>query len=389
MDLTIVKDRDKLKARREPYWQRLGNGRHLGYRAAAADGPGSWIAKRYNPDTRKRDIKSLGDFGALPAKDRFQAAKKAAEEWLSHLDGGGINAELTVSEACKRYAEKKGATDEFKTDAEGRFRRCVNDDPIASLQVAKLRKVHLVDWRDRLSTKPAQVTRSKRGLKVTRERSASSINRDMTTFRAALNMAYDDGYVLTNAAWRKALEPIKNAARRRNDYLDRDQRRSLLAALPEDLRTFAHGLCLLPLRPGTLAALRAGDFDPAQKLLTIGKDKANQDRKIPLPDVTVDLLKKQRKGKLPAAPLFARADGSAWNKDAWKKPIKAAAKQAALPETVTAYTLRHSTITDLVKGKLDLMTVAQLSGTSVAMIEAHYAHLTRDHAAQALATLAL
>ena len=37
----------------------------------------------------------------------------------------------------------------------------------------------------------------------------------------------------------------------------------------------------------------------------------------------------------------------------------------------------------------DLLTVAQLSGTSVAMIERHYGHLRADHAAAALATLAL
>ena len=74
-------------------------------------------------------------------------------------------------------------------------------------------------------------------------------------------------------------------------------------------------------------------------------------------------------------------------KDAWKKPIKAAA--AVLPNTVTAYTLRHSVITDLVTNGLDLLTVAQLSGTSVTMIEKHYGHHRADHAAKALAGLAL
>jgi site-specific recombinase XerD len=51
--------------------------------------------------------------------------------------------------------------------------------------------------------------------------------------------------------------------------------------------------------------------------------------------------------------------------------------------------MRHSVITDLVTGGLDLLTVALLSGTSVAMIERHYGHLRAEHAAAALATLAL
>ena len=72
----------------------------------------------------------------------------------------------------------------------------------------------------------------------------------------------------------------------------------------------------------------------------------------------------------------------------WKKPIKAAVIAAELPGSITAYAMRHSAITDLVTGGLDLLTVAQLSGTSVAMIERHYGHLRADHAAAALATLA-
>ena len=84
-----------------------------------------------------------------------------------------------------------------------------------------------------------------------------------------------------------------------------------------------------------------------------------------------------------------REVGKPWNKDAWKGPIKQAVAAAELSTGVTAYTLRHSVITDLVTGGLDLLTVAQLSGTSVAMIERHYGHLRADYAAAALARLTL
>jgi integrase len=86
----------------------------------------------------------------------------------------------------------------------------------------------------------------------------------------------------------------------------------------------------------------------------------------------------------------ARADGQFWNKDSWKYPFKDAALAAKLPPAATAYALRHSTITDLIAlHHLDTMTVAQLSGTSVMMIEKHYGHLLSNHAANALALLAL
>jgi hypothetical protein len=38
---------------------------------------------------------------------------------------------------------------------------------------------------------------------------------------------------------------------------------------------------------------------------------------------------------------------------------------------------------------LDLLTVAQISGTSVAMIQKHYGHLQQERAVDALAGLAL
>ena len=70
-------------------------------------------------------------------------------------------------------------------------------------------------------------------------------------------------------------------------------------------------------------------------------------------------------------------------------PIAKAVREAKLPQNATAYTLRHSTITDLVTGGLPLLTVAQISGTSAEMIEKHYGHLIRDAAVEALASLAL
>ena len=83
------------------------------------------------------------------------------------------------------------------------------------------------------------------------------------------------------------------------------------------------------------------------------------------------------------------ANGKHWEKDAWKYPVKDAAAAAELPDTVTCYTLRHSVITDMIHGGLDITTVAQLSGTSVLMIEKHYGHLTQEHARDALARLVL
>ena len=134
----------------------------------------------------------------------------------------------------------------------------------------------------------------------------------------------------------------------RDVYLDAKQRCALIAKAPADFANFLSALSLIPLRPGAMAALMAGDFDKRLSTLSIGKDKAGADRKITLPTATAAYFAEQCKDKLPAAPLFARADGSAWNKDAWKHPFKDAVVAAELPAATTTYALRHSTITDLI-----------------------------------------
>jgi integrase len=382
MDLSTVRNRDRLKPRREPYWQSLGTGRQLGFRPSTSGQGGSWIAKLYDPDTRKRAIRSLGDYPGQPLSDQFMAAKRDAEAWFDHLSGGGTRKATLVREACERYARGR-------PDVEGRFKRWVYQDALAKVAVAKLTKEHVRKWRQKLEATPAMVTRSKSGTPQFRPRSPASVNRDMTALRAALNEALDHGEALNDQAWRLVLRPTENAGKRRNIYLDRDERRAFLKALPEDVEHFARGLSLLPLRPGAIAALKVADFDARRSELTVGKDKSGNDRRILLPPETAAYFKDQAKGKTPAAPIFARADGSPWNRDSWKGPIKAAVIAVKLPPATTAYTLRHSTITDLVTSGLDLLTVAQVSGTSVAMIEKHYGHLQRQRAADALAGLAL
>lgn len=384
VDLSRVKERDALKSRREPYWQRLRPGCFLGFRPSARGGAGIWAARAYDEDQRGYRLKSLGDFGTLPGKDQFGAAKKEAERFADLVEAGGeVRSSLeTVADACRAFANGD-------RDLEARFRRYVYSDPIAKVKLAKLRRHHTRAWRQRLEARPALVSRRKKGTPRTRPRSPASVNRDQAALRTALGRVLAPGTPGSESAWQEPLKPIKNAVKRRTLYLARDQRRALLEAIDPEAEPFVRALCLLPLRPGAIASLTVAEFDKRTSELTIGKDKAGNNRRIVTPDAAARLFAAQAKGKLPGAPLFMRANGHPWDKDTWKHPIAAAAKKADLPAGVTAYTLRHSVITDLVGGGLPLLIVAQISGTSAEMIERHYGHLCRDAATQALAELAL
>ena len=73
-NITKVNERDTLKPRRDPYWQKLMAGCYLGYRKMTTTGDGNWSA-RYLDESQtpaKQVYKTLGDFSELPNGDRVR-----------------------------------------------------------------------------------------------------------------------------------------------------------------------------------------------------------------------------------------------------------------------------------------------------------------------------
>jgi integrase len=353
----------------------------------SVDTPGTWIARSRQSDG-KQVFDSLGSLEDMPAHGRFDAAVHRVNEWLQGLEAAGPDKTVrTVEDACVAYVvhlrESRG--DKAAADAQARYDRWVKSHPIAKMQLHQLTRDECREFRRTLATSPVLDSKGQ----TKRERSKDTVNRDMTSLRAALNFAFNEGKVKTDFAWRESLKPFPKAGRRRELYLDREQRHQLMAKADPDLSLFLQGLAAVPLRPGAVAALKVADFDRRLSTLKVGKDKHGQDRKLSLGSRVAQLFCESCEGKERDVAIFTRSTGEMWNKDSWKHPVKHAVRAAGLPEETTAYTLRHSIITDLVHDGLDLLSVAQISGTSVAMIEQHYGHLRGDLAAAALERVAV
>src|SRR5690606_29079682 len=101
-------------------------------------------------------------------------------------------------------------------------------------------------------------------------------------------------------------------------------------------------------------------------------------RTVPLSTAAINLFKAMTQDRIGALPLLPDELGNRWNKDSWKKPFKAAARAAKLPDKAVVYTLRHCAITELIAGGMDSHLVAKIAGTSTAMIDANYGHLRVD-----------
>lgn len=367
--------RDKLPQRREPYWERLSRGAAIGYRKPAK-GPGTWIARWRDEDGKQR-YRALGEF------DGYDAAAGAARQWVTSCEGGVTHKATTVKEACEAYVAMLRAEGRKDTaaDAAGRFTRLVYEQSVGKLALDKLKATQVRKWLN------AQVVDDDAADEEDVRKSKDSANRNLATFKAALNYAMQNRLVLTAAGWETVKPFPKVGARRKDAFLSIEQRKALLAACPDDLKLLVKGLLLTGARPGELASMNACDFDKRLGCLTLtGKTGP---RTVAISSAAIAFFSEISKDRIGAAPMLATAYGQRWNKDAWKKIFKEAASAAKLPDTVVLYSLRHTAISEMILAGMDSFIVAKLAGTSVAMIEKNYGHLKHSVITEKLDVVAM
>ncbi|MCE7901883.1 MAG: hypothetical protein DYH20_04300 [Gammaproteobacteria bacterium PRO9] len=366
MGIDTKTGRDRLAVRREPHWVKLASGRYLGFRKTADSG--YWVA-RYRDRTGRQRYTSLGELGGMD----FDAAAKAAGEWLATLDAPrAATAKVgTVKAACAAYAdelETLGRTAAAR-DARSRFALLVDGDRIGSLKLDRLLRDDVIDWRDSL---------------VKAGRSRSTANRNLRTFKAALSKAVKMGWSGDPFAW-QSVEAFAGADRSRGLFLTKAQRTALVDHAAPEIADFLATLIHTGARPGEIAGATVADFDARQGTLTLrtgkGRDAKIKTRYVPLTPPALAILKRAAKGRPADAPLLVDGQGGSWHRVAVSRGIRAAAaaaratkgpKAAKPPATVVAYNIRHAVISEWLSAGIDAFTVAQICGTSVAMIEKFY-----------------
>lgn len=382
LNLTLKNVLDGLKARPNyPYWMRIEKGKHIGYRKVSS-AVGYWLARRRIDDPKARGAASY-EHKPLGQANRvfgYTEAKQVADGWFRARDGGIANGEATVKMACEQYVKDRRAEKGEATakDAEVRFKRSVYEKPIGSVRLDKLTTGKLKEWRNALP-----------GGKSTQDREFRSL-------KAALNLSVLNRLVGAERAieW-KAMKPLKKADGRRDLYLDLQQRRALIAAATGAVRDLIEAAALTGARPGELVKLQVGDYEARTKTITFRKGKTGG-RAVPVSDAAAALFKKLSKDKLPTAHMLTMEDGEPWKYSTWwAEEIRGAAERARLakgeklPSGIVLYTLRHSWITEALRGGMATLDVARLSGTSLQMIQTHYGHLVADSARERLAQVTM
>jgi len=361
-NISTSTSRSKLKPRPDPYWGlQLKKGCHLGYRARA-NKQGTWVLR--SPGIKRYTYTVIGDADDYD----FDQAQDEARERLKSFGHGGTGDPPTLKEACASYVQfirdndKKVNPEATAKDAEGRFRRLIDDDPIGYQRLDHIRYSDIEKWWHKL------------------EGSKSSRNRNLAAVKAAVHRAIKVGDVTADAAlpWRQ-VDKYEKADKQRDVYLTREQRRELIDACEGNLRDFVEAAALTGCRPGDLAAVTKGEFN--ERLKTVTFRAKTDDEQIPLSDAALVVFSRLAKGKLPGAFLFVRDNGIEYKYREWTKPFKAAAEKAlpkALAKKTVMYALRHSFITDAIESGIPVFEVAKATRTSPEMIHQHYAHLLHE-----------
>jgi integrase len=155
--------------------------------------------------------------------------------------------------------------------------------------------------------------------------------------------------------------------------------RRLLAAVPPGRNRLIFRLAYgCGLRLGEILHLRAGDVDPARRVLWVRHGKGGKDRGVPLPDQLLDELGPYRRDRRPPDLLFPGPTGRPLGETVLQRAIILARAAAGLDKPATCHTLRHCYATHLLEAGTDLPTLQRLLGHRHLSTTLGYLHLRAD-----------
>lgn len=391
-DLRNREKRSRLEVRKKPYWMTLNEGEHLGYYRGQR--VGKWVARYRRPgatgnyqETTLAEADDNADADGVVILN-FKQAQEAARDWFAGLErnGGRSTGPYTVSKALDDYLES------FKGKDVANTRRRI--DSIVRPQmgkhgVAKLTPKIIMDWHASLAKAPARLRTGKGAEQNFRETAdsdearrsrRSSANRILTILKAALNVAYRNGKVAGDDAWRR-VKPFAKADAPKLRYLSDDEARRLVNACDASFRPMVKAALLTGARYSELAGLEVRDFDRQSQTLWLRETKAGTARAVYLEAEGVRLLDDATAGKAAGALIFPRSDGERWGASQQARPLAAACKAAKL-EPTGFHDLRRTYGARLALRGVPMAVIAEALGHADERItRKHYAHLSKSYVA--------
>lgn len=355
--------RTRLKQRHAPYWRSIHTGLSIGYRKGTRGA--TWIVRKLEGDDNYT-FKSLGyaddsaDANDIDILSYKQAHNKALEVSNTITVGGPY----TVGQAAAAYLEwfKAHKKSHYQTDKTIRTHILPHFE---NRQANSLTTEEITRWHNRLA-------RTERDDPEIVRKRKSTANRVLTVLKAVLNHAWRNNRVKDNSEWSR-VRPFEAVEDSRKVFLQEDQCKRLINHAQGAIREYIQTLLYTGARPGKeVERFRVRDFDRESGTLRVTDGKTGG-REIFLTDEGIKFFARLSAGREPDAFMITKDDGQPWGNNHYGRPLREAIARAKLPKGTTAYTLRHSYISFALKGGANIKVVADSCGTSVRMIEKHYA----------------
>jgi integrase len=368
--------RKRLEPRHAPYWDKISKGRALGFRKGL--NLTTWMARI--------DIGGKLKYTTFDNSENWNHADAIDEatEWFSTLINiDHATRDHNIKDAVNHYEQRMTIEKNARNANENsqRVRKHLADN-FAITKLTKITKKQILNYRDGMvATGDEEEIR----------KSKVSANRVLNILKAVLNLAYEDKLIGSKAAWDsvKAFEDVGEA---RKLYLTDKQ---VIAFLAETSGAF-HDLCkaavLTGNRVGSLTGALVKDFDKVEGSIRLVSRKGNGKVKTwdcYLRDDALAFLKEISKDKLPAAHLLNDDSGKPWLKNGYRRTMLKAKLAAKMPSDFDLYAFRHYHISKALLAGIQAQVIAENCGTSVRMLEKHYAKFVGKDRRAMMNTMAL
>ena len=385
--LTSKTGRAELERRRKPYFRLVEPGLYVGYRRNKD--AGTWVARWRDP-AGGYVTKTIADADDMTPANRetvldFSGAQQRARELFAKSKGRAYrNGPYTVRAAVEDYLETLAKRGKSAADSRGRAEIAIMPE-LGDIDCETLTRKTIREWHERLAEQPRRL-RQKPGAtdpEAVRRRK-STANRILTILKAALNQAFMEERVSSDAAWR-SVKPFRGVDAARLRFLEVDECKRLINACQPDFRKLVRGALVTGARYGELTRLEVADFHEAGGTVHVRDSKSAKPRRVILSDEGVELFRTLTAGRRPDARIFLRDDGQPWGKAHQSRPMAAACEAARIDPPASFHVLRHTYASLLAMNGAPLIVVAQnLGHADTRMVDKHYAHLAASYSRQVI-----
>ncbi len=172
-----------------------------------------------------------------------------------------------------------------------------------------------------------------------------------------------------------------------------DEVKAMLAHAKGDMRDIIAVYHATGSRTHELIDARVGDYQPNARTLVLGRHKRSRTLREPIPrTITLNadanaILARRCEGHPADAHIFPNRKGKPYTSVLLDDRFATARKRAGVRSTITIYSFRHLWISEMLMAGVDVLLVACMAGTSVAMIERVYGHFRNQSYKEAQARL--